>query len=190
MRDFVGYGTAGDFETAAAPGLTNTTADLRAAAGATDTDNNSADFAVGTPDPRNTSGSGGPTPPTGTPAKIHEIQGAAHRSPLVGQKVIEVPGIVTAVSGNGFWFQDPNPDADPATSEGLFVFTGGAPGVVVGNSVQVAGTVAEFRPGSSATNLSSTELTSPTVTVTGTGRGTGGHRTRRGADSAARRLPG
>ena len=57
--DFVGYGTgasgASCFEgTAAAPTLTNTTADLRNNNGLQDTDNNSADFATGAPNPRNT----------------------------------------------------------------------------------------------------------------------------------------
>src|SRR5512142_339679 len=40
VRDFVGYGTANDFETAAAPALSNTTAALRAGGGTTDTDDN------------------------------------------------------------------------------------------------------------------------------------------------------
>src|SRR6185437_9978872 len=43
VKDFVGYGTANDFEGAAAPGLSNTTADKRAD-NAPDTDNNAADF--------------------------------------------------------------------------------------------------------------------------------------------------
>ncbi|HEX8708661.1 MAG TPA: ExeM/NucH family extracellular endonuclease [Pyrinomonadaceae bacterium] len=54
--DLVGYGAvsngAGSFETAAAPGLSNSTAALRANGGATDTDNNSADFTAGPPNPR------------------------------------------------------------------------------------------------------------------------------------------
>ncbi|MDD5277516.1 MAG: ExeM/NucH family extracellular endonuclease [Methylovulum sp.] len=52
--DFIGYGTANCSETSAAPGLGNTTADLRASNGCTDTDNNNSDFATGTPNPRNT----------------------------------------------------------------------------------------------------------------------------------------
>jgi len=169
VRDFIGYGTANDFETAAAPGLSNTTADLRSDAG-TDTDNNSVDFTAGTPNPRNSTGNGGPPPPPPTSAFIHDIQGAAHRSPLVGQHVTSVPGIVTAVSTNGFWFQDPNPDNNPATSEGVFVFTSSHPTVAVGDSVLVTGTVSEFRPGGAATNLSNTEIGSPTVTVEATGQ--------------------
>ena len=173
MRDFVGYGAANDFETAAAPGLSNTTADLRAAAGATDTDNNAADFTAGAPAPQNSAGEGpggggGGNPPP-TSALIHDIQGAAHRSPLVGQKVTSVPGVVTAVSTNGFWFQDPQPDNNIATSEGLFVFTSSKPTVAVADSVLVSGTVSEFRPGGDASNLSNTELGSPTVTVVSSG---------------------
>jgi len=54
LIDFVGYGTANCAEgLAAAPVLTNSTAALRANNGATDTDNNAADFAAGAPNPRN-----------------------------------------------------------------------------------------------------------------------------------------
>jgi uncharacterized protein len=77
---------------------------------------------------------------------------------------------VTARSASGFWFQDPAPDADPATSEGLFVFTRTAPTAAVGDAVTVTGTVAEFRPGGAATNLTTTELTTPVVTVTASGQ--------------------
>ncbi|MFB2878171.1 SdiA-regulated domain-containing protein [Floridanema aerugineum] len=100
---------------------------------------------------------------------IRDIQGTGHTSPLVGQTVSGVAGIVTAVASNGFYFQDPNPDNDDRTSEGLFVFTSSAPTVAVGDSVQVSGTVAEFRPGSNANNLTITELTSPSVTLLSSG---------------------
>jgi hypothetical protein len=54
IADLVGYGaTANCFEGAPAPGLSNTTAAIRAADGATDTDSNAADFAAGPPNPRN-----------------------------------------------------------------------------------------------------------------------------------------
>ncbi|HEX9505787.1 MAG TPA: Ig-like domain-containing protein, partial [Acidimicrobiia bacterium] len=105
------------------------------------------------------------TPPS--PTFIHDIQGASHISPLVGQTFGNVPGVVTAKRSNGFNMQDPNPDADPATSEGIFVFTSTAPtSVSVGDAVRVRATVSEFRPGGAATaNLTTTELVSPTVTV-------------------------
>jgi predicted extracellular nuclease len=102
--------------------------------------------------------------------RIHEIQGAAHRSPLEGQAVSDVPGVVTARVSNGFFFEDPSADGDPATSEGLFVFTGGAPAAVVGDAVLVDGLVTEFRPGGAAgTNLTQTELTSPAVEIVSSG---------------------
>ncbi|MCY7351679.1 MAG: lamin tail domain-containing protein, partial [Cytophagaceae bacterium] len=71
--------------------------------------------------------------------RIHEIQGTAHISPLNGQAVGSVPGIVTGLRSNGFYLQDPNPDADEKTSEGIFVFTSSAPSVQVGHSVTVGG---------------------------------------------------
>ena len=96
-------------------------------------------------------------------AAIHDIQGASHISPLVG-KPVETDGIVTAVAGNGFYLQDPVPDADVATSEGILVFTGSAPTVASGHEVEVTGLVTEVRPGGSAQpNLTITELTSPTI---------------------------
>lgn len=70
VADYVGYGTATDYEgPAAAPGLDSTTAAVRADGGCTDTDGNSADFAADTPAPRNaavaaSACSGGPPPPS------------------------------------------------------------------------------------------------------------------------------
>jgi uncharacterized protein len=105
------------------------------------------------------------------PVAIHDIQGAAHISPKNGQNVSGVQGIVTAVSTNGYWMQDPNPDADPATSEGIFVFTSSPPAAAVGDSVSVSGRVQEFRPGGASNgNLTTTELSgSPTTTVLSSG---------------------
>jgi predicted extracellular nuclease len=102
--------------------------------------------------------------------RIHEIQGAAHISPLAGQAASDVFGIVTALVSNGFFYEDPSADGDPATSEGLFVFTGSAPPAAIGDAVEVDGFVTEFRPGGAAsTNLTQTELTSPVVTVLSSG---------------------
>ena len=95
---------------------------------------------------------------------IHDIQGNGISSPLVGANVTTT-GIVTGVKSNGFFIQDPNPDADPNTSEGIFVFTSSAPpaGAAIGNSVQVSGTVAEFIPSQDPGSRPLTELVSPTV---------------------------
>ncbi|MET8570894.1 endonuclease/exonuclease/phosphatase family protein [Streptomyces sp. NPDC004783] len=102
--------------------------------------------------------------------RIHDIQGTTRLSPYAGKQVADVAGIVTGVRGygssRGFWMQDPRPDADPATSEGVFVFTGSTPKVAVGDAVTVSGTVSEFVPGgTSSGNQSLTEITRPTVTV-------------------------
>lgn len=82
---------------------------------------------------------------------IHDIQGNGATSPLANQ-FVNVIGIVTGRKGNGFFLQasDAEADADPLTSEGVLVFTGGAPSseATVGNRVRVRGTVVEFaRPG-------------------------------------------
>ena len=54
--DFVGFGTTvTTFEGAAAPAPSNSTAIFRAGDGSVDTDNNSADFTAGAPNPRNSS---------------------------------------------------------------------------------------------------------------------------------------
>ena len=58
VADLIGWGTATDYEAAAAAALSNTAADLRAAAGCTDSDDNAGDFASATPDPRNSSSPG------------------------------------------------------------------------------------------------------------------------------------
>jgi hypothetical protein len=53
VHDLLGYGTATDYESAAAPALTNTTAATRAAGGCTDTDANAADFTAEAAAPHN-----------------------------------------------------------------------------------------------------------------------------------------
>ena len=97
-------------------------------------------------------GTGGPEP-----RLIHEIQGPGDASPLVGTQAI-ISGIVVGdfqeiVTGDptdepldGFFVQeeDGEADADPSTSEGIFVFAPGGTSVSVGDLVEVTGTVSEF----------------------------------------------
>ncbi|MFE5482881.1 endonuclease/exonuclease/phosphatase family protein [Streptomyces sp. NPDC056527] len=105
--------------------------------------------------------------------RVHDIQGTTRVSPLVGQQVTGVTGIVTGVrtyGSRGFWIQDPQADDNPATSEGLFVFTSSVPTVAVGDAVSVNGTVGEYVPGGlNSGNQSLTQLSKPTVTVVSTG---------------------
>lgn len=170
VRDFVGFGSANDAETTPAPSPSNTESASRRGS---DTDVNSADFTVGAPTPEST-GRGVEEPPE-EPVEgvaglaIHDVQGAAHLSPYAGDTVLDVPGVVTATKGDGFWMQATTPDDDIATSEGLYVYK---PRTMpaVGDRVLVTGDVVEYRPGgASGDNLTITELTgTPTVEVVGT----------------------
>jgi predicted extracellular nuclease len=104
--------------------------------------------------------------------EIAAIQGAGHRSALaaagtIGQSTnsgsnrYNVEGVVTGITTNGFWMQDATPDADIATSDGIFVFTSTAPAgtLTIGETVRVlAARVDEFRLGSATNNLTITEL--------------------------------
>jgi len=108
----------------------------------------------------------------GNPATlIHNIQGSGATSPMAGS-IVEIEGIVVgdyqaAGQFSGFFIQeeDSDADADPATSEGIFVFHASTP-VSVGDKVRAKGTVFEF--GTAGFTL--TELTSvSTVTVCSTG---------------------
>jgi predicted extracellular nuclease len=95
--------------------------------------------------------------------RIHAIQGTGPASPLVGQ-TLDIEGIVVgAFQGTsgllGFYVQeDPAAwDADPATSEGIFVFDNdfGVP-VQEGDRVRARGRVVEFgTAGAALTELSS-----------------------------------
>jgi hypothetical protein len=180
--DLVGYGTATIHEgDADAPAPGNATSDQRT--GGPDSDQNGTDFATGTPTPgaANTGspGGGGGTGGTPGPLRIHDIQGASWISPYDGQTVTNVPGIVTGVrtagSSKGYWVQDPDPDGNPATSEGIFVFTGSAPTVAAGDSVLVSGKAQDFYPLASGettattSNLSVTEIDQSSVSVLSAG---------------------
>ncbi|TFI58549.1 hypothetical protein E2493_08985 [Sphingomonas parva] len=87
--------------------------------------------------------------------RIYEIQGEGHATAYDGQPVT-TSGIVTGVVANGFYLQDPTGDGNVRTSDAIFVFTGSAPAVAVGDGVSVRGTPSEFVPG--ANSLSITEL--------------------------------
>lgn len=84
---------------------------------------------------------------------IGQVQGTGDVSPLAGSTVT-VQGVVVGdfegASGSGtlrgFYLQSATPDADPATSEAVFVFNGGGANLVsVGQLVRVTGAVSEFQ---------------------------------------------
>lgn len=126
---------------------------------------------------------------------IHDVQGAGHVSPYAGQKVRLCNVIVTAIrrpasggGSNAFWVEEKtaNWDANDATSEGLYIYTGpSVPSVVVGDDVTIFGSLIEYRAGGdTSTSLTLTEinpailiqvnssgnLTPPPVEVTPDGR--------------------
>jgi len=93
--------------------------------------------------------------------EIYEIQGAGLVSPYNGLTVITSDNIVTALDTNGFYMQTPDARDDNvlATSNGMFVFTGGAPSVAVGDLVDVTGDVLEFFDSTQFGNPGSQEVT-------------------------------
>ena len=105
--------------------------------------------------------------------RIHDIQGASHVSPYRGVLVAGVPGVITARRTNGYFIQDPQPDRDERTSEGVFVFTSAAPdaSLTPGTAVTISGRVSEFRSGGATgtANLTTTEITNATALPAGTG---------------------
>ena len=115
--------------------------------------------------------------------RIHQVQGAGAYSSFdptpsdsnPGQLVRITDAVVTAITlvvavdgspadANGFFIQtaDIDADANPLTSEGVFVATGATPpAVAIGNVVTVVGQVFE--------RFAQTQINNPTVTVTGSG---------------------
>ncbi|KAI0643156.1 DNase I-like protein [Trametes meyenii] len=98
---------------------------------------------------------------------VTDIQGPAFLSPLKGQTVNNLTGIVTAKSTSGFWIQGPAVQ-DVRVSNGLNVFSSSKTvlaSVAVGDRISLSGVVSEFRSSSSPNNLFATELQSPTNIV-------------------------
>ena len=75
-----------------------------------------------------------PAPTNVTP--IYEIQGTGASSPMVDARV-DTLGLVTAVTRNGFYLQDPGGDGNPDTSDGIYVFTYTPPSLRRGECVAV-----------------------------------------------------
>jgi predicted extracellular nuclease len=107
----------------------------------------------------------------GEATPIAEIQGSGDISPLVDTEQTTT-GIVTVILGSGLFIQDPVGDGDPATSEGLFLFTGSstARNLSPGDEVVVEGIVTEFRSSSRPRDLTLTEL-SPVSAILATDTG-------------------
>jgi predicted extracellular nuclease len=92
---------------------------------------------------------------------IAQIQGSKNVSEHVGVSV-RTTGIVTARIRSGFFLQTPDgkADADPLTSEGIYVFTKDEPPAeaAIGSEVTVSGKVEEFRHRNENYGLTITEI--------------------------------
>ncbi|MDT7856420.1 ExeM/NucH family extracellular endonuclease [Rubrivirga sp. S365] len=128
-----------------------------------DTDDNAADFAPRCGSPGAANAEDATNCPSTAPGAIlltfiHDVQGSGAATPLDG-RTVTVEAVVVgdfqpddgdAFDLGGFYLQeeDADADSDPATSEGLFVFTGDAsvpvPDVSAGDVVRVTGTAGEF----------------------------------------------
>ena len=98
-------------------------------------------------------------------ATIAQIQGAGATSPYNNVALI-TEGVVTHKVANGYFLQDAGGDGNPATSDGLFVFSNGA--VNVGDLVRVRGTITELRPSNAPrTTTQMKEVTATTVLSSG-----------------------
>jgi len=107
---------------------------------------------------------------------IHEVQGSGLSSPIAGEPVI-IEGVVVGDFQNtddqlgGFFVQEENADADadPLTSEGIFIYDDGfGVDVDVGDVVRVQGDVNEYRGLTRLTDLDSVVVISSGISISPT----------------------
>ncbi len=119
-----------------------------------------------------------PPPPDACPnspavSAIHTIEGTTDASPCAGETVTVEAVVVGDYEGaspnlRGFYLQedDADVDADPVTSEGIFVFNGADTDLVeLGDRVRVTGAVSEFQ-GQTQITMTSALVLSTGATVT------------------------
>ncbi len=68
------------------------------------------------------------------PLPIYQLQGDGLETPYV-QQWVDTYGVVTGVVREGFYLQDPVGDGNPATSDGIYVYTRTPPTVIPGQCV-------------------------------------------------------
>ncbi|MCM3204502.1 5'-nucleotidase C-terminal domain-containing protein [Paenibacillus illinoisensis] len=99
--------------------------------------------------------------------RIHDIQGASHKSLYDGLAVQNVEGIVThVVNASSFYMQEiPGmEDDDIKTSEGILIYKS-SHGMAVGNKVSISGQVKEYA--TATTELATTEIVATAITLEG-----------------------
>lgn len=103
---------------------------------------------------------------------IYQIQGSGASAAITG--TVTTQGVVVGdfeggAANSGFFIQDPAGDGDPATSDGIFVFTGTGNAVSAGQVVRVTG-VARERFSQTAINGTNSNTTAVTnIVACGTG---------------------
>jgi len=125
-----------------------------------------------TPGEENTCGTGGPAfGVCGEAATmIYDVQGNGPVSPLNGTVGVVLEAVVIAdfQAGNqlsGFFLQEEaaDADADPGTSDGIFVFDNGFAEVIAGDVVRVQGAVTEFFGLTQLNNVSNLSVCAPGI---------------------------
>ncbi|KAF2017960.1 DNase I-like protein [Aaosphaeria arxii CBS 175.79] len=93
---------------------------------------------------------------------IAEVNGPSFLSPLKGETITNLTGIVTAKGPDGLWLRSPTPDKDVRTSDSVYVFNRNfATNLTVGDVIVIGGKVEEYR--SNKDYLYLTEITSPVL---------------------------
>jgi len=101
----------------------------------------------------------------------YSIQGNGTATPLAGQ-VVTTQGVVVgdyegaAPTLRGFYVQDATGDADPATSDAVFVFNSNNDNVALGDVVRVTGTAQEFQDQTQLASVSSVIVCSSGASMT------------------------
>jgi hypothetical protein len=177
--DVIGYGsTATCFETAVAPGLSNTTADIRNSNGCTDTDNNSSDFTAGSPVPRNTvsatnvCGAGGSLSATGSanpsgpgPGDTTLLTVTVTPATNPTSTGITVTGDLTSIGGSATQtFYDDGTNGDVTAGDNVFSFSAQVAANTSTGAKSIPISVADAQSRTATTNIS-LSVTSPTCGV-------------------------
>jgi predicted extracellular nuclease len=165
--DFVGFGTtANNYEgSGPAPAPSNTTAALRNGNGATDTNNNSADFTVGTPTPRNSSfgqpaspsgvGSASPASVTAGSATLLTVTVTPGANPA--SSGLSVSADLTAIGGSATQaFVDNGTNGDATAGDNIFSFSATVAAATTAGAKSLPFTVADAQARSGSGSIALT----------------------------------
>lgn len=181
--DLVGYGNANFFEgAAAAPTLTATTSAFRASGGCTDTDNNGADFASGTPAARNTATTPAPcsgsTNPSGVGAANPSTVAAGGNTLLTVTVTngtnptstgVTVTGNLSTIGGSATQqFFDNGTNGDTTAGDNVFSFGATVAAATTAGLKTLPTTITDAQARNGSANISVT-VTSSSTSPSGTG---------------------